>query len=64
MRMERAILSTVLLMFSLAFLEAKQKFRFSPSSCLVPGGSLFLSHRLWKVRLFGCVPEVEYCCDT
>jgi hypothetical protein len=61
--MERAILSMVLLMFSLTFLEAREKFKFSPNSCLVPGGSLILLQRLWKVRLFGCMPEVKCCWD-
>jgi len=43
---------------SLGFVGAKQKFKFSPNSCLVPRGSLFLLHRLWNPRFFGCVLEV------
>jgi hypothetical protein len=35
-------------------LVARQNFRFSPRSYLVPAGSFCFVHRLWKVRFFGC----------
>jgi hypothetical protein len=40
--MERAIFRTILFILSLMLDEARKKFRFSPNSCLVPKGSLFL----------------------
>jgi hypothetical protein len=41
----------------LTFLEAKQKRRFRPRSCLVPIGNCLFWHRLWKERLLGCKEE-------
>jgi hypothetical protein len=35
----------------LTFLEAKQKRRFRPRSCIVPMGNCLFGHRLWKERL-------------
>ncbi len=35
-------------------LLARQNLRLSPSSCLVPVGTLLRFQKLWKVRLVGC----------
>jgi hypothetical protein len=51
--MFQAILNIVLLMSSVILSEAKQNFRFSPTSTLAPGGRQFFLHKLWKVRFLG-----------
>jgi hypothetical protein len=35
-------------------LEARQNFKFKPSSVLVPVGSCYFLQRLWNVRFLGC----------
>jgi len=34
-----------------------------PKSCLVPKGSSFSLHKLWKARLFGSALGFDWICD-
>ena len=45
----------VCLMFPWKVLGVRQKLKFSPRICLEPVGSCWLVHKLWNVKLDGCV---------